>query len=122
MNQYAADSYSSRKASWWNLLGRQLASSVDKSYEEIGVRDLQNIIFFASNHGERVKLADAIPALLDIYRHHEDEQFRMMAVAALDAIGDRGAIQELKRLSEDEPSERVNKIVQAAINNHYKSK
>lgn len=119
VNQYVADSYNNRKASWWNLLGRQLARSVDKPHQEIGEAELQNIIFFASNHKNKVKLVDAVPALLDVYRFHEDDQLRIMSVAALGAIGDGRSIVALKHYVEDEQSERVEKIVKATINKYY---
>jgi hypothetical protein len=115
VNQYVSDGYVQRTQSWWNLLGRQLTYSLDKSYEDISARELQNIVFFAYHHGEKVHLLDSIPTLMDIYRHHENEQFRIMAVAALDAIGDKAALKELQRLVKQEPSKRVQKITRAAL-------
>ena len=119
VNQYIADSYEHRSAAWWNALGRQLTLSVDVPAEQIEEAALQNIIFFATHHGEKVKLSDAVPALLAVYRNHDQVAVRIMALAALHAIGDEGAMQQLYRIVEDETSDRVRHVTTAALQDHY---
>ena len=119
VNQYIADSYEHRSAAWWNALGRQLTLSVDVPYAQVRETALQNIIFFATHHGEKVKLNDAAPTLLAIYQHHDQVAFRMMALAALHAIGDEDAMQTLNRIVEDEASDRVRHVTAAALHDHY---
>jgi len=57
-----------------------------------------------------VKLRDAGPHLLGIYRRHEHVEFRMMALAALHAIGDEDAMQQRNRFVREEPSDRVRHV------------
>ncbi len=119
INQYIADSYEHRSATWWNALGRQLTLSVDVPYEQVQETALQNIIFFATHHGEKVKLNDAAARLLGIYQHHDQEAFRIMALAALHAIGDESTMQKLQRIVEEEASDRVRHVTVAALHDHY---
>ena len=119
VNQYIADSYEHRSAAWWNALGRQLTLSIDVPYEQVQETALQNIIFFATRHGEKVKLNDAASILLAVYQHHDQVAFRMMALAALHAIGDEDAMQTLNRAVEEEASDRVRHVTVAALHDHY---
>ena len=119
VSQYVENDKATSKASWWNLLGRQLTHSIDKPYDEVTDSELQNIIFFASNHKEKVKLQDALPSLFDVLRNHEEEQIRMMAVAAVHAIGGRGAMIELKKAADAESSPKVKRIAYAAVGDYF---
>ena len=122
VNQYIADTYEQRSPAWWNALGRQLTLLLDVPYDQVNTATLQNVIFFATHHREKVQLNDAAPRLLDVYRKHEQAAFRMMALAALHAIGDEGAMQQLNRVVEREPSDRVRRATLAALNDHYHRK
>ena len=119
VNQYIADSYEHRSAAWWNALGRQLTLSVDVPYDQVEETALQNIIFFTTHYGEKVNLNDAALLLLDIYQRHDHLAFRMMALAALHAIGDAGAMQKLNQIVKEEQSDRVRHITIAALHDHY---
>lgn len=119
VNEYLADNDSPRRASWWNLLGRQLTSTIDKPVMEVTVDELQNIIFFATHHKEKVNLNDAVPSLLSVARNHRVEGYRIMAISALYEIGDRKSIREFPALIEDESSERVQKVIKAAYDKYY---
>ena len=119
INQYEKNDAATGKASWWNLLGRQLTYSIDKPYDQVSDSELKDIIFFASNHKDKVKLQDALPSLLSVFKHNEDEQIRIMAVSAIHAIGNRGALIELKKAADLETSPRVQRIAYAAVNNYF---
>ena len=120
VNEYIADIDSPRKASWWNLLGRQLTNNVDKPVHDVSEQELQNIIYFATHHKDKVKLYDAVPVLLEIADNHQKEGYRMMAVSALYAIGHTGSMKELRVLLRDEPSERVQRVIKAAYADYFK--
>lgn len=60
---------------------------------------MQNLIILATQRPGPFNLRPTVPALLDIYARDADESQRIMAVAALSAIGDRYGIEELDRLS-----------------------
>lgn len=119
VNQYVTNADAPRRASWWNALGRQLTNRVDKPYQEISSAELQNIIFFATHYKDRVKLTDAVPALLDIFQNHEDPQFRLMSAVALHAIGDRKGMVRLSTLVDDEPNDRVRRFTKNALNDYF---
>ena len=119
VNQYVADSYTQRSTTWWDALGRQLELQLDQPYSEVNSVTLQNIVFFATHHRDKVKLDDAAPRLLEIYLHHEQEEYRVMALAALHAIGERETMRKLTQVYEDQPSERLRRITLAALNDHY---
>ena len=119
VNQYVTNAEAPRRASWWNALGRQLTNRVDKHYEEISVAELQNIIYFATHHKNNVKLNDAIPSLLEVFKNHEDAQYRLMSVAALNAIGNRKGMIGLSNLVDGEPNERVSRLTRKAIDKYF---
>ena len=120
VNEYLSDADSPRRASWWNLLGRQLTNTVDKPVTDVSEQELQNIIYFATHHKEKVNLYDAVPALLEIADNHQKEGYRIMAVSALYAIGHTGSMKELRLLLRDEPSERVQRTIKAAYAEYFK--
>ena len=119
ITQYIENDAATKKTSWWNLLGRKLSHSIDKPHAEVSVAEMQNIIFFASNYKNKVKLRDALPSLLDVFKHHENEQFRMMALSAINAIGHRPAMIELRKAAVHEPSEKVKKLANAAVKDFF---
>ena len=119
VNQYVADSYEQRSPAWWNALGRQLTLPLDVPYDQVQEVALQNIIFFATHHREKVKLDDAVPHLLAIYQHHEHTEFRMMALVALHAIGNEDAMRQLNQFVKAESSDRVRHVTLAALQDHY---
>ncbi len=119
VNPYIAGSYERRSKAWWNTLEHQLTLSLDVPYEQVEETALQNIIFFATHHGEKVKLNDAAARLLGIYRNHDQVTYRIMALAALHAIGDESAMQQLNQIVEDEASNRVRHVAIAALHDHY---
>ena len=121
VNQLSTESSTHRSSSWWNLLGRQLTFSLDQGFEQgydaVKVEDLQNLLFTAYNYKDQVDLSDAVPILLDIYQHHENDSCRIMAVAALDAIGNQEGLKSLKALVDQEPSKQVRRTMEAALKN-----
>ncbi len=119
INQYVENDAVTEKKSWWNLLGRQLSYSIDKPYSEVTVAEMQNIIFFASNYKNKVKLNDANASLLDVFKNHEDPQFRLMAVSAINAIGQRSAMVELARAVDNETTPLVKRVATAAVNKYF---
>ncbi len=73
----------------------------------------------ATHHREKVKLNDAASLLLGIYQQRDKPAFRMMALAALHAIGDAQTMQTLNQIVQDEQSDRVRRITLAALHDHY---
>lgn len=119
VNQHIADTYAERSPAWWNALGRQLTLTLDKPHAQVEVHALQNVIFFATHYRAQVKLNDAAPKLIEIYRWHPEREFRLMALAALHAIGDERAMETLGELLRREPNGPVRRLTVAALNDHY---
>ena len=119
VNQYIADTYAQRSTAWWDALGRQLTLQLDAPVDQVDPVALQNIIFFANLHGDKVDLQSATPKLMTIYRQHSSEQIRMMALAALHGIGDEGAMQVLMREAAAEDTSRLQRMTLAVLTDFY---
>ncbi len=102
----------------WRHLSRQLTRSLDSPVAQIRQEAMQHINFFATHYGDRVDFTSAVPELLRIYDADATEGYRIMALAALHAIGDEGAMQYLRQAVQWERSERVRKLTLAALADH----
>lgn len=119
VNEHIADTYTQRSATWWRLLNKQLLGSLDKPAEAIDQTALQNVIYFATHHADKLRLDRTVPTLIDIYREHTDERYRMLALSALHAVGDEEGMAQLYRLSDDEASDRLRRMTVAVLNDYY---
>lgn len=117
VNQYINDSFAQRSRTWWNALEKQLLLTVDVPTAEINEVALQNIIFFATHHKRDVNLRRALPSLIDVYADHEEEGMRIMALAAIDAIGDPRAERRVREIAEDDASERTRRLAGVVVAN-----
>ena len=119
VNEYVANTYAQRSSDWWSLLDRQLLATLDVPAATVDQTALQNVIYFATHHADKLALERAVPHLLDVYRTHPDERFRMMALSALYALGDEDGMTRLYRLLGREASERVRRMTVAVLNDYY---
>ncbi|NND72861.1 MAG: hypothetical protein HKN43_14885 [Rhodothermales bacterium] len=115
VSEYLADPVAQRSSIWWDALGRELALAIDVPHTAADDDVIKYIIFFATNHHEKVMLNDAADRLLDIYNNHPDEGLRMMSVAALYAIGDTESMKDLQVHVAGDASRRVRHIASAAV-------
>ncbi len=115
VNQYIEDGLERRSPAWWKALESQLTLTLDKPVEQVDEVSLQNVIYFATNHSDRVQLADSAPLLMEIYEHHQHAGFRMMALAALHAIGNEKYLERAYSLTRHANSERLNRMARAAL-------
>ncbi|MDX1546433.1 MAG: hypothetical protein R3247_05565 [Rhodothermales bacterium] len=106
---------------WVEHLGEQLSQELDSPAEAIRHQALQHIAYFASFYGDRLDLKPVLPHLIEIYTQDDSEQCRLLAVAAIHAIGDNTAMQEVRRLNGllEEPSMRVQLVTLAALADFY---
>jgi hypothetical protein len=100
-------------------LEEQLTGLLDYEVGNIRVQALQQIIFLSTVHGDEYDFSAAVPRILDFYENGEDEAFRIMALSALHAIGDAGAMRRLQARVADEPSKRVRLLTLAALKAYY---
>ena len=113
--QYKLDSDAPRSAAWWNALGSELTLSIDGPPRYVPTKAIGEIIFFATHHGQDVDLTDATEPLLRIYLEHEAIGARVMSVAALHAIGDNSAIEQLRDHVDKDSSHLLQHITMAAL-------
>ena len=112
-------SFQDRSPAWWNALEQQLSQSLDLSVDQIQDETLQHIIFFATNHSEKVDLTDLTPRLLDLYENDENEARRTMAIVALHAIGNDLSMRRLAELAENEPAGSIRNITMAVLADYF---
>ncbi len=120
VNEYIEKGFEQQSRTWWKALGSQLVLTLDRPVDRVAEVSLQNVIYFATNHRDRVDLADAAPLLMNIYRNHDLIGFRMMALSALHAIGDEAYLREAYVLARRDDSGRVRKMARAALADVYR--
>ncbi len=114
--------YTTLNAEAWTLLCESHAAqlkSKDPVRKDIA---LQNVIFFATHYPGKVRYQPAMAALYGIYRFDDSEAYRIMALAALHAIGDEAVMQQLYQDVQREKSPRVRALTKAALANHRSAK
>ncbi len=120
VNQYIADTFEQRSPAWWNALESQLLLMLDRPVEQVDENVLRNVIFFAHNHSERLQLGKASTKLLKIYKDREDTGYRILALAALHAVGGEEELREAYRIARAENSERIFRMTRAALADLYR--
>ncbi|HMB92354.1 MAG TPA: hypothetical protein VKP65_15990 [Rhodothermales bacterium] len=106
--------------SWWKKQRKEHTRLLKSSNEAYKGRALQNIVFFALYYPEQVDFTRAIPRLLEIYRSDENEGYRIIALVAVHAIGNRKAMDQIRRHVSQERSERVRRHTLLALADFYK--
>ena len=117
--QTSADPYAGRSEVWWGHLAEQLTKQLDVRTSRIQSGTLQNIIYFATHYGHEMNLDPAVPHLLRIYRAHGAEEYRMMAAAALHAIGDQYGMAGLEQAVDESGPSRARRVALAALVDYY---
>ncbi len=116
---YLDDTYTTRSRAWWRALEQQLVLSLQFTDAATREKAMQNIIYFATHHGDKVNLRKAAPPLLTLYRYGGDSNVRVLALTALHAIGDDAAMRELFREVRHEESEWVRRMTIAALVDYF---
>ena len=119
VNQYIFDYNQIKNEAWWNALESQLILMVSKPHDQIDEISMQNLIFFASHHADKMDLRPAVPAIFDMYKHHELEGMRIMAVVAMHAIGDRHGMEQVQRYARQQPEGPARHIAMLALADYY---
>ena len=87
-----------------------------------GVQALQQVIFLAHGRDRGFDFTAAVPAILSIYENETDEAFRIMALSALNEIGDAHAMQRLDARVRAEPSKRVRLLTEVVLKGYYEAR
>ena len=110
---------SAKSPAWLEVLNRQMRLSLASPVASVREQTMQNIITFAAVHGEEVDLSGTADELYAIYRWDESEAHRIMALAALHAVGDEHSMQRLAQDVRLERSERVRRHAKRVLAVYY---
>lgn len=114
--------YDDKDEVWWGRLEMQLADALESPISQVKVQTMRHIIFFAANYPDKVDMGLSVPKLLDIYDYGEKEELRVLALAAIDAVGEEYAMQHLVAKVEREKSKRVHRLTMAVLADYYNEK
>lgn len=102
---------------WTQHVAEQIATALDSPRAAVQERTMQLVIELAHRYPE-VDLAPVVPGLLKIYRWDRDRGHRLMALAALHAVGDEYGMARLADLGGRDPSLTVRNLTYAAVADH----
>ncbi|MBT8400914.1 MAG: HEAT repeat domain-containing protein [Rhodothermia bacterium] len=104
---------------WVEQLGAQLGESLESPSQTVRHSALQHITYFAYFYGDDLDLTNAVPTLLRTFKEDDDERCQLMALAALHAIGNADAMQEVRSHVMRQESPQVQLVTLAALMEHY---
>jgi len=119
IGELTSQDLSDMDAAWWKSLSKANARALGSSDEQVKEQALQNIIFFATHYGKDVDFKRATTELYNIYRFDKKEAHRIMALAALHAIGRENTMRILSQHVRWERSPRVRRLTKAALVDYY---
>ena len=119
IGELTSQDLSDMDAAWWKSLSKANARALGSSDEQVKEQALQNIIFFATHYGKDVDFKRATTELYNIYRFDKNEARRIMALAALHAIGRENTMRILSQHVRWERSPRVRRLTKAALVDYY---
>ncbi len=99
----------------WNHFVQDQARLLGSSDRHLKEQALQNVIFVAKVYSDKVDLSPTVPGLLDIYRFDRNEDHRIMALSALHPIGNKEAMEFLRRHVREVKSDRVRTLTCAVL-------
>ncbi|GAB5520751.1 MAG: hypothetical protein RhofKO_30020 [Rhodothermales bacterium] len=105
--------------SQWNKLEQQVLTALDSDVQAIQVSAMQHIAFFAANFDDEVDFRRSTNTLMRVYTEHSNEQVRILALQALNAVGGYQIMEKLADHVGDENSARVRKMTNAVLANYY---
>lgn len=103
----------------WKSLRREQLAAIRSQDEHTWQTALRNIIYLSTFYGDKIDLSRASLPMLEIYILDRDEQYRIMALAGLHAVGSRNAMAHLAQRVKLERSPRVRRLTLAALADHY---
>ena len=119
IGELTSQDLSDMDAAWWKSLSKANARALDSPDAPVKEQALQNIIFFATHYGKDVDFKRATTELYNIYRFDKNEARRIMALAALHAIGRENTMRILSQHVRWERSPRVRRLTKAALVDYY---
>lgn len=109
---------------WWNGVGRAVDLELKGTDSEVE-RALQKVIFLATYYPEQANFRRSNYEIYLVWRFNRDERLRLMAISAMTAIGDDGAMRLLAYRDDGfsyapwEESPLVRRLTAAAVGRHF---
>ncbi len=119
VGELTSQDLSDMDAAWWKSFSKANARALDSPDAQVKEQALQNIIFFATHYGKDVDFKRATTELYNIYRFDKNEARRIMALAALHAMGRKNTMRILSQHVRWERSPRVRRFTKAALLDYY---
>ncbi|MBO6574255.1 MAG: hypothetical protein JJ896_02470 [Rhodothermales bacterium] len=113
-----AQAYAEKDQQWWNMLEAQLVESAQSDIDQVRHEAFQHIIFFAENYDQFVNFDDAAFEIMGRFEASDSVEERLLALAALNAIGEEATISRLMEVADAESSERVRAVAAKVLLNH----
>jgi hypothetical protein len=117
----AQSSFISQDADWWNRLEAQLTAGVQSDVPQVREDATRQIIFFAENFSDQTNFDEAANEIMGQFEMTDHVGERLLALAALNAIGESRTIDRLARIAEAEASPRVRTVTAAVLKAHAAS-
>ncbi|MEM1093457.1 MAG: hypothetical protein AAGJ10_02555 [Bacteroidota bacterium] len=115
-DQLTAPARSASQATW-TAFSSQLVDALQGDHAGMQQGALQHVI----QYRDYVSVDAAAFDIVRIYRNHEDDNMRRMAVVALGAMENRWAMDYLKRAERFEKSEAVKATIQAVLTQYRRA-
>lgn len=103
----------------WRQLRREHIQALRTGTDDTWEQAAMNIIYLSVHYRDRVNFERASTSLLETYIHDRDTQHRMMALAAMHAIGDYDTMAHLSQRVRLEASPRVRHVTLAAVADYF---
>ena len=111
-------------AAWWDRLAERIDEDLGKEKENQD-QAMRKVIFLATYYPDKANFDRSTTELYNIYRFNQNEEFRVMALAALYASGDDSAMRLIAyhapytRYAPWEESDLVRHVTEAALMRYY---
>ena len=107
------------EAEKWVLTEQQLIQALQSPIEAVRVQSLKNAILFATLYRDKVDLSDAVDAIRTTCEDDRHASHRKLALAALQAIGNRKAKEYVAEHATATEAEEGRFVVASVLNEYY---
>lgn len=103
----------------WKMLGRDRLHAVRSRDHAIWRSVASDVVYLTRYYGDRVDFDRAALSLMNRYVFEKDESDRLLALAAMHAIGHHDKMARLARRVRLERSPKVKRLTTAAVNDYF---
>lgn len=107
--------FADSKAQQWDRASKTMVKALKTDNDGLKISVLHNII----RYGDELDVGDAVFDIMRIYRNHNDDRVRQLALIALHKIENEWAMNFLKRAVQFENSPTLRKRIYAILYNYF---